>query len=444
MGRPLSLGTRAIARNLGWMLASRGVLAVLSLIYLAIVTRTLGLADFGRFALISGAAQALAVLVGFQTWQIIVRYGTDPLHNGDLPRLGRLLRACAWLDAGSAVAGALITIVVLAFWRDALGLSPDQTQATLIFTLVQLLSIRSTALGILRLRDRFSLAAIADSVTPATRLVGAAAAALFLPTVTGFLIAWGAAEIFTAAAYWAFLVGSGDLRLMAQARGSHHVIRDHPGIIRFALGTNANSTLGLSTKQVPVLLVGGSVGPAAAGAFRLALQVAQALTKLSQLLARAAFPEIVRAVSAGNSRHVGRLVLRSCLLASAVALVVFLLVLVAGRPLLMLMGGREFRAAYPMLLWLAAAGSIDLVTAGFEPLLMAVNRIGITFAARLAGMIALLAISFALAERWAVTGTAIAVLGNSLIVAILLGVATLLQFRGNSPGKVPDLPPEEG
>jgi len=193
-----------------------------------------------------------------------------------------------------------------------------------------------------------------------------------------------------------------------------------------------------------VLLVGGSVGAAAAGAFRLALQVAQALTKLSQLLARAAFPEIVRAVSAGNSRHVGRLVLRSCLLASAVALVVFLLVLVAGRPLLMLMGGREFRAAYPMLLWLAAAGSIDLVTAGFEPLLMAVNRIGITFAARLAGMVALLAISFALAERWAVTGTAIAVLGNSLIVAILLGVATLLQFRGNSPGEVPDVSSEDG
>jgi len=443
MVQPLSLGTRAIARNLGWMLASRGVLAVLSLIYLAIVTRTLGLADFGRFALISGAAQALAVLVGFQTWQIIVRYGTDDLRTGNLPRLAQLLRACAYLDAGSAVAGALITVVVLAFWRDALGLSPDQTKATLAFTLVQLLSIRSTALGILRLRDRFSLAAIADSVTPVTRLVGAATAALFLPTVTGFLIAWGAAEIFTAGAYWAFLAGTGDLKLMAQARRSHHVLRDHPGIVRFALGTNANSTLGLSTKQVPVLLVGGSVGAAAAGAFRLALQVAQALTKLSQLLARAAFPEIVRAVSAGNSRHVGRLVLRSCLLASAVAVVVFLLVLVAGRPLLMLMGGREFRAAYPMLLWLAAAGSIDLVTAGFEPLLMAVNRIGITFAARLAGMAALLGISFALMDRWAVTGTAIAVLGNSLIVAILLGVATLLQFRGTSRNIAPELSDSE-
>jgi len=429
-----SFGTAAIARNLGWMLASRGVLALLSLFYLAIATRTLGLADFGRFALISGAAQTLAILVGFQTWQIIVRYGTDPLRTGDQASLARLLLGCGLLDACSAAVGALISVVILAVWRDALGLNPDQARAALVFAIVQLLSIRSTPLGILRLRDRFSLAAIADSVTPVTRLVGGAAAALLLPTVTGFLIAWGAAEILTATAYWAFVARSGDLALMARARGWGRLVQDHPGIVRFALGTNANSTLGLSTKQIPVLLVGGSVGAAAAGAFRLALQVAQALTKLSQLLARAAFPEMVRAVSAGNSHHVGRLVLRSFLLASLAALVVFLIVLVVGQPLLVLMGGPEFRAAYPMLLWLAAAGSIDLVTAGFEPLLMAVDRIGITFVARLAGMGALLGISFALVDRWQVTGTAIAVLGNSLTVAILLGLAAVHQVqRGSRP-----------
>ncbi len=57
---PRAGGVRAVLANLGWLLASRGVLAVLSLLYLGIATRTLGLADFGRFALVTGAAQALA------------------------------------------------------------------------------------------------------------------------------------------------------------------------------------------------------------------------------------------------------------------------------------------------------------------------------------------------------------------------------------------------
>src|SRR3546814_2806880 len=55
----LPRGVRAAARNLGWLLASRGVLAVLSLVYLGVATRTLGAADFGRFALITGASQAI-------------------------------------------------------------------------------------------------------------------------------------------------------------------------------------------------------------------------------------------------------------------------------------------------------------------------------------------------------------------------------------------------
>jgi hypothetical protein len=53
----------SVAQNFGWMLASRGVSAVFSLVYLAIVTRSLGVEGFGKFALITGAAQLLANLL---------------------------------------------------------------------------------------------------------------------------------------------------------------------------------------------------------------------------------------------------------------------------------------------------------------------------------------------------------------------------------------------
>jgi hypothetical protein len=44
------------------------------------VTRALGLADFGRFALITGTAQTLATLVSFETWKVVVQYGLE--HEG--------------------------------------------------------------------------------------------------------------------------------------------------------------------------------------------------------------------------------------------------------------------------------------------------------------------------------------------------------------------------
>lgn len=433
---PKTGAIRAIARNLGWMLASRGVLAVLSLVYLAIVTRTLGVEGFGRFALITGASQALATVVGFQTWQIIVRYGTGHVEPGGEARLARLFKACGLLDLASAILGVILAAVIIRTWGEALGVRPVHARATMIFTVAQLLSIRSTPLGILRLRDRFSFAAAADSVTPVVRLIGAVTAAVVLPSVTGFLIAWGLAEVLTAAAYWGALARTGDLRrLFARGTGVRDVVRDHPGIVRFSLATNASSSLGLSAKQIPLLLVGGTVGTASAGAFRLALQLAQALTKVSQLLARAAFPEIVRAVAAGGLARVRQMILRSFLMATVVAAFAFLIVVLFGHPVLTLMGGKDFGRAYPILLWLAAAGCIDLVTVGFEPLLLAANRIGATFVARVIGIIALFGISFWLSPTLEVIGVSIAVLVNALVVALLLGIATwsLLQTKPSSP-----------
>ena len=286
---------RAALRNLGWLLASRGVLAVLSLIYLGLATRTLGMADFGRFALISGAARALAVLVGFQTWQVVVRYGMDHRARGDPHALGRLYRLCMLLDGASALLGLLLAAIILALWRERLGVTAALLRDTVLLTAAQLLSIRSTAVGILRLSDRFRAAAAADSVTPVVRFVGAVLAVALMPTLQAFLLAWSAAEIATALAYWALLIRSGDAGLMWRERlRGRRIGSDNPRIGRFLLNSNLVSSLGLATKQLPLLLVGGFAGPAAAGAFRLALQIAQALAKLAQLIARAVFPDVDR------------------------------------------------------------------------------------------------------------------------------------------------------
>src|SRR3546814_5862219 len=109
------------------------------------------------------------------------------------------------------------------------------------------------------------------------------------------------------------------------------------------------------------------VGPAAAGAFRLAFQIAQALAKLSQLLARAAFPEIVRAVRSPAAARLPRMLARLFWASSAAALVILAIVAVAGKPILVLVGGHSFSDAGPLLLWLAAAGCVDLATVSFEP-----------------------------------------------------------------------------
>lgn len=410
----------AVARNLGWLLASRGVVAVLSLFYIGFATRSLGVKDFGRFALVSGASQALATLVAFQTWQIIVRYGIEAQAQGDTARLGRLFRTCAVLDLASATLGIAMAVAILELWGEAFGIGPTLLRATLIFTVTQLLTIRSTPTGILRLRDRFSSAAIADSVTPVMRFVGAAVVMWFHPTVQGFLLAWGLAELATALTYWALIIRDGDWRLFAARDWFdwRRVAAENPGFVRFALSINANSTLNLSSKQVPLLVIGAFVGTSSAGIFRLTAQLAQALAKLSQMLSRAAFAEVVRMVERAT---IMRLLRRMALGSALGSLVIMAVVVAIGRQALETIGGPGFGVGYPVLIALSAAGCVELTIVGLETVMTANGRgAHDVFVARSVSVAIMAVSAWALIPVLSSLGMALAVLIGSLSAGLML------------------------
>lgn len=419
-------------QNLGWMAASKALAAVFSLIYLAIITRSLGVSGFGRFALITGSAQLLANLLAFQTWQIIVQYGVNHLDGNDKAPLARLYRAAVVLDGISAVTGIAAAATILYFFADALGMTENLARATLIFNIIMLFSLRSTPLGIMRLHNRFSLAAAAESAMPTLRLIGAIIAWYVHPKLQGFLIAWAAAELLTAAAHWYAVHRTGDLKLMLKSgSGVSKVPTDNPGILRYALDTNFSQTLSVTAKQLPLFLVGGLTGAAAAGAFRLAHQLARSLTVLSNMIARAAFPEIVRAVRDLGVAGLAGMVARAVRVAFVVSAVVFVLVVLIGQEALALVGGVDFAQGYRSLLWLSGAACIELLVVTFEPSITAARRAHFAFYARLAATTVMVAASFWLVPVMGAEGVAAAVLFNSLTQAVLLGlVLTRLIRRG--------------
>ncbi len=176
---------RALAGNLGWLVASNGLMVVLSLVYVGIVTRTLGIVDFGRFALITGAAQTLAILMSVESWKVVVQYGLAHEARGDQAAVARLVRAALRVEFASALLGIGCVLLLFALLREPFGLAADLRPYALGYAVAQFLSARSTPTGLLRLKDRFGAAAMADSVQPAVRLVGRPAGVRLLADDTG-------------------------------------------------------------------------------------------------------------------------------------------------------------------------------------------------------------------------------------------------------------------
>lgn len=413
---------RGVLANLGWLLASNALMAVLSLVYIGMATRTLGLADFGRFALITGTAQTLAMLVSFETWKVVVQYGLAHEGAGNPRATWRLEQAAALIEVCSAGVGIGLVIALFLLWPTPFGMDSAVVPFAIGYAVVQLVTLRSTPTGILRMRDRFRLAAMADSVQPIGRLIGASLAQWFWPDLAGFLLAWAVAELLTLAATWALAAQTGDVRSLLAATFDWRAVRaENPGIARVLISTNGQSTLGLAARQAPLLLVGGFAGAEAAGAFRLAAQLANALSKLSILLTRAAFPEIVRSIRSASRARFRSGVLRLGLACLGAAGAVMALVAVSGHDLLVLVGGHDFGAGYIYLLWLAGAGAIELAAAAFEPILLSVHRALSATVARAAAVALQIALMLVLLPRIGALGASISVFAGSVAASVLLG-----------------------
>jgi O-antigen/teichoic acid export membrane protein len=413
-----------ILENAGWLLAGKGVGAVLSLVYLAIVTRSLGAEGFGQFALILAAAQTLGALMGFQTWQIVVRFGMEHLQAGREEKLRDLIGLSLMLDFGGALVGCLVAWASVGLLGDYFEWSEPLRRQALLFALVMLLSIRSTAVGVLRLYDRFKDGAMADAVIPVVRMIGAVIVLLTEPSVLGFLIAWGAAEIAAAAAsWWLAARAAGGLMSVRRLPNVRRVFRENPGLGRFAAVTNLNSTLGTVSKQFATVIVGLFAGEVAAGQYRLAYQLGQALAKVSDLLSRAVFAELTRVRFGAASDNLAKLFRSSVRFSAIAAGVIVALLFLLGKPALLLVAGPEFAGAYPLLLLLGAAAALDLAGVSFEPAMLATGKAGLVLKLRLLVTVLLVALLIVLLPPMSTMGAAIATLVASLAGLILFGFA---------------------
>ncbi len=393
---------RRALTNTGWLMGARGINAVLSLGYLALATRALGLEGFGLFVLAISFSQALTGFSSFQTWQAVVRWGQRRETLADA------VGFAVALDLVTVAVGTFAAAALLAFAGDWLPVPRELRWEAFWLTFVSLLAVRSTPTGILRLYDRYAQAAGAESVTSIVRVVGAGIVFVAAPTIVGFLAVWAVAEIATAVAFWRLAWRHEPLR-------PNHVSlvrlpRAEPGAWGFVWGTGLSGMLLIASRQVLVLLVGALGGAAMAGIYRVAAQLGEGLLKLAQALLRATYPELVRDPEQARhiARRIGQIALYTGVGATALAAL-------AGDWLIVVIAGSEYSAAYVPMIVLSAAAAIELAGATLEALLVSRGHALRNFMLRaVPTVLALAALPFAI-DRAGVVGAAALVLGASVL-----------------------------
>lgn len=420
---------RTVLRNAGYLVSGKLAGALFSLGAFACAGRALTPALFGLLMIVHAYAHAAGGLAKFQTWQFIVREGTPALQRGDRARAADVIRFAFGLDIASGAVGMIGAMLLLPWLAGWFGIDRAILPLAIAYcTLVPTMSA-ATPTGTLRVLDRFDLIAGQQIVTPVLQAAGALLSYFAGLGFVGFVVTWYVSDLLGDLVLWFCAVRELKRREMLGALrpGLFGTAKRLPGAWAFVWTTNAAHSVYAAWGPLSNLIVAGILGPVAAGLYKIASTLLDSAAKPADLLRRGYYPEIMRLDP--RERRPWLLGLRAGLLAGALGLVVVLLVLVGGKPLISLVFGAKYLAAYDLLKLMALSLVVTMAFFPLESLLYMAHRQGAALVAQLIAVGGYLALLAGLTHAYGLNGAGLAYLAGSMAVALCMMIATIAAYR---------------
>jgi O-antigen/teichoic acid export membrane protein len=397
---------RSLLKNSSYLAVSRGVAGVCGVATLAFAGRGLGVLLFGMLILITSYTKAASGIAKFQSWQLIVRYGGQGLAAGDPEQFKSSTGFAAALDVLSGVIGMICAVALLPLVGAWAGIDRQYWWLAMLYcTLLPTMGAASPS-GVLRTLDRFDLISWSSTLTPISRAVLAAIAFFAKAPLAAYVAIWFVTDL--AGDLYQWYLAWRELRRHDLHVGLRPTLRptDLPGAWKFAI--QINLAAGVQTIWGPIarLAVGGLLGATGAALFRIASSLADSAQKPADLLGKAFYPEIVRMDL--KSKKPWRLMFRSAVLATGIAALGVLILVLGGKPLIHLLFGKAFLGAYEPLMVLMLVPVLGVLSFPLTPMLYALGKGGAPLRAKLIASTLFFVSLAPLCWKFGVIGAAIA------------------------------------
>jgi O-antigen/teichoic acid export membrane protein len=413
---------RLLLKNSSYLTAAQIVSAIAGTATVAFAGRALGVQLFGMLVLISSYAALISSISKFQAWQMIVRYGGKALA-ADAPQEFKAAAGFALgLDAATGVVGMIAGMLLVPWLGPLFGISHGYLGVAMLYcTLIPTIA-SATPEGTLRTLNRFDLLAWQGSIYAIVR--GALAGLLWAihASFDAFVLLWWATSL--GGDLWLWLLTWRELRARDLLRGIRPTLRPKTlaGAWRFAIHTNLYTTLLSGGRMITPLIIGGVMGPSAAGLYRIASRAANALRKPADLLMKVYYPQISGMDFATKTPW--RLMARVVALACAFGVFATALLLLGGKPIISLIFGKHFLPSYEPLLVLSVGSLLGMLSFPLAPMLYSLDRPEAPVKARLIGTGAQLILMIPFMAAFGLVGAAAAsVIGYAVgMVAMMLSL----------------------
>jgi len=428
---------RRAGKNFGKLLSGRGVAALLELLSIALVARTLTPDYLGYIVLAQSYVLVVRGLLNFKLYEVLVRFGVPLLEGGDKEGFRDLLRLSLFIDFASCFIAMLIAVAAAPLVGKLLGWDAELPVLTMIYSTSLLTYGFGTAKGVLRIFDRYNTLSIQLMIGPVLRVGGILVVMAIRPDVFWYVIALTIATSIGNAV----LIERGWSELKRQTgamsfkgfslRGWN---KRFPGLKSFIGIVYWQSNVDLLPKQIGTLLAGTLLGPAGAGYLRLAAETTKILSKPGSLLRQVLFPDMVRMWVRRNPVF-GKLLSRALLL-SALFGGLFTVASVFGGSLVFGTAlGEGYAKAGPLLTLLLAAATLELLATVMRSAGYAMGHAGKILRLHLVSAVIYLAAFVLLTRMAGLLGPGLAACVAATVPLAGVGMLVLKSMRGARLGQ---------
>ncbi len=400
---------RRLFANAGILLSGKMVNGLLNVAFMALAIRTLGPVHWGILVVITNYVRGIGDLSKFQSWQAVITYGTPARRGAGRGALKDLIGFTFGLDVISLIIALALVFAVLPFAPMIFGPEnwpADQWPLIVLFALSVPFMIEATPTGILRLYDRFDLLAIQNTIGFSVRLAGTVVLFFLHARLGAFVVVWFIANCVAGSVlvYWALRELKRDNALPPFPKNWFSLSGRFDGIWKFVLATNFNGTLEAILPRFSSLIVNGILGPAAAGLYEIARQIADSVAKPVKMLGQAIYTEIAALFTRQDHAGLRRLILRSMALVGLMLFLAGIFVFFFADWILVLIGKKAALQAHDLLILMVAGSMILVLAFSLEPTLISMGRAASAFIIRLATTGLYLALMFFLLPAQGLSG----------------------------------------
>lgn len=366
---------RRIGRNAGKLFGGRMAFGLLNLGSSILAVRAVGLESFGVIVLLQAYVRLISGLLKFRSWAAVTKFGADALQAGQNDDFRRLIGFTLRLDVLSLTTSVILAMLLAPWASSWLGWSSDVVGYAIWFTLTIPFITAATPTGMMRLFDRFEVLVQQHALNAIIRFIGVLIIFLAALDHVTLIFVYMAGMILSGLYLWGVAFHEARTRgLLPRLWGRWSMLSaGFPKIWRFVVVTNLTSMMDTVLIHATVLVVGGMLGPTAAGLFGVVKQLTEAMNRSTTLLGHIVFPEFAWLEAQGDRKAIRRLLWRM-LVVSAAVLGVLCVILTFASEQIMLIFTKEAVVAAPLLVAMGIGAALVAMGFALEPAILTVRK----------------------------------------------------------------------